>query len=212
MGVITHTVRRPSTPCPACRTGSAAPPVPRVPPVVRSLPPWCHAAPSCGRDPFTNPHTASRMAGDLLLRFLIGGLVISAFALVGHVVRPKTFAGLFGAAPSVALATLALAFRDQAVAYVATEGRSMGASDSRCSRSSCGRRAHRSRPGSSWWPRPGHGSRFPCSPGGSTRRSGRSGRGDHGRRTTSYGPRPAASLTSVRSRSYLPAPLSRHHP
>lgn len=65
------------------------------------------------------------MAGDLLLRFLIGGLVISAFALVGHVVRPKTFAGLFGAAPSVALATLALAFRDQGVAYVATEGRSM---------------------------------------------------------------------------------------
>ena len=47
---------------------------------------------------------------DYLLRFLIGGVVVSVFAVLGDVLRPKSFAGLFGAAPSVALATLGLAF------------------------------------------------------------------------------------------------------
>src|SRR5437868_790863 len=45
---------------------------------------------------------------EILLRFLIGGAVVSAFALLGDLFKPKSFAGLFGAAPSVALATLAL--------------------------------------------------------------------------------------------------------
>ena len=45
------------------------------------------------------------MLTDLLLRFLIGGLVVSVFALVGDLFRPKSFAGLFSAAPSVALAS-----------------------------------------------------------------------------------------------------------
>lgn len=61
---------------------------------------------------------------DYALRFLIGGLVVSLFALVGDVLRPKSFAGLFGAAPSVALATLGLAFSNGGN-YVAIEGRSM---------------------------------------------------------------------------------------
>src|SRR5205807_1791151 len=39
--------------------------------------------------------------------------------------RPKSFAGLFGAAPSVAVATLAMAFWNQGAAYAALEGRSM---------------------------------------------------------------------------------------
>ncbi|MHC6153083.1 hypothetical protein ACVSQB_14940 [Bradyrhizobium elkanii] len=53
------------------------------------------------------------MAGgvvDYALRFPIGGLVVSLFAILGDVLRPKNFAGLFGAAPSVALATLDLPF------------------------------------------------------------------------------------------------------
>ena len=37
---------------------------------------------------------------DLILRFLIGGVVVSAFAALGDMVKPKSFAGLFGAAPS----------------------------------------------------------------------------------------------------------------
>ena len=47
--------------------------------------------------------------GDVLLKTLAGGLLVVAFALVGEVVQPKRFAGLFGAAPAVALAGLAVA-------------------------------------------------------------------------------------------------------
>ena len=45
---------------------------------------------------------------QILIRFLVGGAVVSVFALIGDLVKPKSFAGLFGAAPSVALATLGL--------------------------------------------------------------------------------------------------------
>ena len=62
---------------------------------------------------------------ELGLRFLIGGVVVSAFALCGDLLRPKSFAGLFGAAPSVALASLALTMRQHDASYVALEGRSM---------------------------------------------------------------------------------------
>jgi uncharacterized membrane protein (GlpM family) len=62
---------------------------------------------------------------DYAVRFLAGGLIVSAFAILGDVLRPKSFAGLFGAAPSVALATLSLAFWKEDPDYVATEGCSM---------------------------------------------------------------------------------------
>jgi Protein of unknown function (DUF3147). len=62
---------------------------------------------------------------DLLLRFLIGGTVVSLFAILGDIFRPKTFAGLFGAAPSVALATLSLTVASHGRTYAATEARSM---------------------------------------------------------------------------------------
>jgi hypothetical protein len=62
---------------------------------------------------------------ELLLRFLIGGTFVSFFAVFGDLFRPKSFAGLFGAAPSVALATLSLAFVQHGGKYVSIEGRSM---------------------------------------------------------------------------------------
>jgi hypothetical protein len=62
---------------------------------------------------------------DYLSRFLIGGVAVSVFAVLGDVLRPKSFAGLFGAAPSVALATLGLAFWKHGGDYVADEARSM---------------------------------------------------------------------------------------
>jgi uncharacterized membrane protein YhdT len=62
---------------------------------------------------------------DLALRFLIGGAIVSVFAVIGDLLRPKSFAGLFGAAPSVALATLALTVRSNGAAYAALEARSM---------------------------------------------------------------------------------------
>ena len=62
---------------------------------------------------------------EALVRFLIGGLVVSAFATVGGLVKPTSFSGLFGAAPSVALATLALAISKDGKGYAGAECRSM---------------------------------------------------------------------------------------
>ena len=43
---------------------------------------------------------------EYILRFIVGGAIVSAFATLGDMLKPKSFAGLLGAAPSVALATL----------------------------------------------------------------------------------------------------------
>jgi hypothetical protein len=62
---------------------------------------------------------------DILIRFLIGGVVVSVFAVIGDLFKPKSFAGLFGAAPSVALATILLTVRKDSAQYAATEAHSM---------------------------------------------------------------------------------------
>jgi hypothetical protein len=62
---------------------------------------------------------------EYLIRFVAGGLMVSAFAAVGDVVRPKSFAGLFGAAPSIAIVTLVIALFKQGPLDVSIEGRSM---------------------------------------------------------------------------------------
>jgi hypothetical protein len=61
----------------------------------------------------------------ILFRFLIGGVAISLFAVLGDLFKPKSFAGLFGAAPSVALATLGLTVASDGKHYAATEATSM---------------------------------------------------------------------------------------
>jgi len=62
---------------------------------------------------------------QILVRFLVGGAVVSAFAVVGDLLKPKSFAGRFSAAPSVALATLGLTVVTEGASYAATEARSM---------------------------------------------------------------------------------------
>jgi hypothetical protein len=62
---------------------------------------------------------------EYLLRFLIGGIAVSAFSALGEIFRPRSFAGLFGAAPSIAIATLLIAVWRQGWEYVAVEGHSM---------------------------------------------------------------------------------------
>jgi hypothetical protein len=62
---------------------------------------------------------------EILIRFVIGGAVVSAFAILGDLLKPKSFAGLFGAAPSVALATLGLTISTEGAQYAAVEARSM---------------------------------------------------------------------------------------
>lgn len=62
---------------------------------------------------------------EIVIRFLIGGFVVCAFATLGDMFKPKSFAGLFGAAPSVALATLGLTIASRGKLYAAVEARSM---------------------------------------------------------------------------------------
>lgn len=72
-----------------------------------------------------NESREAKPLSEALARFLIGGLVVSAFATVGGLFKPTSFAGLFGAAPSVALATLALAISKDGTDYAGAECRSM---------------------------------------------------------------------------------------
>ncbi len=65
------------------------------------------------------------MASELALRFFLGGLIVSLFSVSGDLFKPKTCAGLFGAAPSVALATLGIAYVARGAQYVTIEARSM---------------------------------------------------------------------------------------
>jgi len=67
----------------------------------------------------------SSTVGELTARFLLGGVIVSLFAAVAEVCRPKSFAGLFGAAPSVALTTLGIAIAQHGKNYAATEARFM---------------------------------------------------------------------------------------
>ena len=60
---------------------------------------------------------------DLVIRFIVGGAVVSIFAIVGDSFN-KSFGGLFGAAPSVAVASLALTVAREGRLYSAVEARS----------------------------------------------------------------------------------------
>src|SRR5271154_957183 len=61
----------------------------------------------------------------MLIRFVVGGTVVALFSSLGDILKPKTFAGLFGAAPSVALATLTLTIFASGKHFAASEARSM---------------------------------------------------------------------------------------
>jgi uncharacterized membrane protein (GlpM family) len=62
---------------------------------------------------------------DIVIRVIVGGAVVSLFAVLGDLLKPKSFAGLFGAAPSIALATILLAIARQGRSYASVEARSM---------------------------------------------------------------------------------------
>lgn len=66
-----------------------------------------------------------RDAGLLAIRAVNGGLFVVVFALLGEVLKPKRFAGLFGAAPSIALANLLVVIADKGDRYAGLELRAM---------------------------------------------------------------------------------------
>lgn len=62
---------------------------------------------------------------DYAIRFVAGGMLVCLFAAAGDAMRPRSFAGIFSAAPSVSLATLTLTVLAQGKAYASLEARSM---------------------------------------------------------------------------------------
>ena len=62
----------------------------------------------------------------VLAKGLVGGVFVAVFAVIGESVQPKSFSGLFSAAPSIALGALAITLltdgssdaKEQAVAMV----------------------------------------------------------------------------------------------
>ena len=62
---------------------------------------------------------------EYFLRFIVGGFAVSMFAALGDTLQSKSFAGLFGAAPSIALATLLITLSQKGAPFAAVEGRSM---------------------------------------------------------------------------------------
>ena len=79
---------------------------------------------STGRERYHGTRVALSVLvlGELLYRFLVGGLCVSMFSVIGEMFEPKRFSGIFGAAPSVAIATLGLTFLQHGGNTVATEG------------------------------------------------------------------------------------------
>jgi hypothetical protein len=65
------------------------------------------------------------MLTEILIRVIVGGVTVSIFAILGDILKPKSFAGLFGAAPSVALATIFFTVAKEGRTYAAIEARSM---------------------------------------------------------------------------------------
>jgi hypothetical protein len=59
------------------------------------------------------------------IKALFGGTMVMVFAVIGHILRPKWFAGLFSAAPSVAVASLAVIVVDKGHHVAASDGYAM---------------------------------------------------------------------------------------
>ena len=64
------------------------------------------------------------MATELLvvgLRVVVAGALVCAFAMLGELVKPKRFAGIFSAAPSVALASLVVVLLSEGPGHIRLE-------------------------------------------------------------------------------------------
>ena len=62
---------------------------------------------------------------EIAWHFLIGGLVVSSFAFLSDLLKPRSFAGLLGGAPSIALACLCLGITKEGIIYASLAARSM---------------------------------------------------------------------------------------
>jgi Protein of unknown function (DUF3147) len=83
-----------------------------------------------GTGDLTSVHVGDRMRamnefGVVFIRALVGGLFVVFFSVIGEALRPKAFAGIFAAAPSVAIASLIITSVVNGPAAVALAGAGM---------------------------------------------------------------------------------------
>jgi uncharacterized membrane protein (GlpM family) len=66
---------------------------------------------------------------SVLVKAIAGGSLVVVFAVIGSVLRPRWLAGLFGAAPSIAIAGLVVTVADSSIVQAdrAAEGMIVGA-------------------------------------------------------------------------------------
>ncbi len=62
---------------------------------------------------------------EYIIRFFTGAIIVSVFAVIGDMFRPRTLSGIFGSAPTIAIATLSLGFFKGDVDKIPIEGGSM---------------------------------------------------------------------------------------
>lgn len=62
---------------------------------------------------------------EIALKALLGGILVLVFALVSEMYSPKRFSGIFSAAPSVALGSLAVTLVAKSASHVALAGGGM---------------------------------------------------------------------------------------
>jgi uncharacterized membrane protein (GlpM family) len=55
---------------------------------------------------------------ELIVRFALGGVAVSLFSALAELFKPKTFSGILGAAPAVALVSLGLTFMQRGESVV----------------------------------------------------------------------------------------------
>jgi hypothetical protein len=65
------------------------------------------------------------MLGDVVLRFVLGGTLVSVFGVIAAAFKPRSFSGLFAAAPAVAIASLAITYSTDGAATTAAAARWM---------------------------------------------------------------------------------------
>lgn len=62
---------------------------------------------------------------ELFYRFLFGGILVCCFSVLSDTFKPKSFSGVFGGAPSIAIAGLALTWWLEGSREVGNQARAM---------------------------------------------------------------------------------------
>ncbi len=58
------------------------------------------------------------LALELIGESMLGGILVVVFSIIGEIIKPRTFSGLFGSAPSIALGGLIISAVTQNISFL----------------------------------------------------------------------------------------------